>query len=458
MADNSTKANLIAKILFIAGGIILFAVLVIFIFRMVPVAISGISNLASNITTGIKKAVSGEEIKVSTNTEVAEVKLPVIVSFEYDPGENMGQYFVSYNCVDGLFLDIQSKDGPKRIICDTPFKLGSNISSISLVPIFTKTNNFADSVVTISYKDEKGNVIASGTKTITIKGDETTETAKEDNPFDVNGSLSGSNVTTKTITPASNTSNTKPTNSTYTKATKDLALSYISSVDSNSTFVIHVYNYGNTSTGPWEFSYTDAENPSRTISSPIQASLGAGQGLAVTVKFDGQDNSKQTVVVYIDPSNKITETNEANNSGSVVITGGKSSSNNSNDSYNSKDDADLTITSMEVGRISGNRFIEEDEIEDNDTAAVRFVVKNQGGESSGSWRFEIENLPYDSDDTYRSKTYSSLKPGQSIEIIADFDEIDDGRYSIKVKVDSDDDVDEEKENNNTESETLEVNR
>ena len=232
---------------------------------------------------------------------------------------------------------------------------------------------------------------------------------------------------------------------------------YLGAIDSQSTFVIHVYNYGNTATGPWEFSYTDAENPSRTVLSPLQGSLGAGQGLAVTVRFDGQDNSKQTVAITLDPSNKISETSESNNTGSVVITGDSSDSNNSDNSYDSKDDADLIITSMEVGRISGNRFSEDDEIDEDDTAAVRFVVKNQGGESTGSWRFEIDNLPYDNDDMYRSKSYSSLKPGQSIEVVADFDQIDRGRYSIKVEVDSDDDVDEEKENNNTKSKTLEVN-
>lgn len=456
MSDNSTKANLIAKILFIAGGIILFIVLVIFIFRLVPIAISNLTNIGSNISSSITNKLSKNEIGVTTTLDEVEIQTPVTFSLEHNPGDVEGQYFVSYNCVDNLFYDIQSKNGPKRLICESPLKLGSTITAFSLVPIFTKENAFTDSIITIEYKDEKGNVVSSGSKTITIKGSE--NVATEENLFEANGDLSGSTVTTQPI-PETTTQATKPTTSpsytTYIKPTKDLVVTHIAPTTYDSSFVMYVYNYGNTSTGPWEFSYTDAENPSRTILSPIQASLSQGQGLAVTVRFDGQDNTRQTIAVVVDPLNKISETNESNNSGSTVITGDSSNSND-DDLYDSNDDADLIITTIQTGRMSGNRFVEDDEIDENDTAAVRFIAKNQGGESTGSWRFEIDNLPYRNDDTYRSKSYSSLRPGQSLEVIVEFDQIDEGRYTLNVELDSDDDVDEEKENNNTESETLEV--
>jgi len=453
MADNSTKANFIAKTLFIAGGIILFIVLIIFIFRLVPVAISNLKNLGS----GIKESIYGEQIKVAPESDIVTVKSPFTVTFEYAPKEE-GQYYISYNCIDGFFLDIQSQDGPKRVICDTPFKLGTNLNSISLVPVFTNSTNFADSKISILYKDSNGNTVAQGNSTVTVKGEENVNVTSTDekNPYNTNGSLSGSTVTTKPLieTKPTTTSNTNPSTS-YSRPTKDLTVTYITPIDSSSMFVMYVYNLGNTSTGVWEFSYTDAENPSKTLLSPVQASLAPGQGLAITVGFDGQENSKQSIRVSLDPSNKISESNESNNESSVVISG-DSNSNSSDGSYNSKDDADLIIKSMEVGRISGNRFVEDDEIEDNDTAAVRFVVKNQGGDSTGTWKFKITNLPYDDDDSYESKSYRSLRPGESMEFIADFDDIDTGRYTIKVEVDSDDDVDEERENNNTESDTLKV--
>jgi len=457
MADNTTKTNLIAKVLFIAGGIILFILLAVFILRLVPVAISNIANVGTSIKTGITKTLTGgEEIIISTNTPEAEVGKPLIVNFVYSPTEP-GQYYVSYSCFDGLFYDIQSSNGAKRLICNTPFKLGDNLDAISLIPIVTKKNILIDSTITIEYKDSESNPVAKGTKIITIKseGGSASATSTDENQFNANNSLSGSKITTSSVTPKTTT--TTGTIKSYVSKNKDLAITEAYRIDDQSAFVFHVYNLGNTSTGPWDFAYTDAENPSKTISSPVQASLAGGQGLAVTVRFDGQDNSNQVIALAIDPYNQINESNESNNSGSVTITGDRSGNNNSgNGSYDSNDDADLVITRMEVGRLSGNRFVSDDEIEDNDTAAVRFIVKNQGGESTGSWRFQIDNLPYDRDDKYESKSYSSLRPGQSIEVVADFDGIDDGRYSIKVEVDSDDDVDEENERNNTESETLEV--
>jgi subtilase family serine protease len=80
-----------------------------------------------------------------------------------------------------------------------------------------------------------------------------------------------------------------------------------------------------------------------------------------------------------------------------------------------------------------------------------------GGESTGSWKYTIKNLPYkNGDDEYESKNQSSLRPGESVEIIVGFDNPDKGDYKIEVKVDSDDDVDEESESNNKKTEDLEV--
>jgi hypothetical protein len=474
MAENSTKANTIAKILFIIGGVLLFVLLAIFILRMVPVAISNISNFGSSIGNNIKGLFGGEQIAVTADSESVTSGTPVVFNFEYAP-EVPGQYYVSYSCADGLFFDIQSNNGPKRIVCDTPFKLGENLSAISIVPILTKANTFADATVTISFKDPEGNPVAEGTTIVTITNQSAdgTPTATSTNPFDVNGSTDSNGSSKPDVTstpvaskpaPTTSTGTSRPSTGstsyvpTYVPRTTDLAITEIAKLGNNSGFVLYVYNLGNVSTGQWYFSYTDAQNPSQTLISPAQGSLGAGQGMAVTVQFAGQKNSSQNISVHVDPYGYIAESNESNNYASVIITGNRTGGSTGDNSYDSNDDADLVITRLEVGRLSGSRFVEEDDIDEDDTAAVRFIVKNQGGESTGSWKFEITNLPYDSGDTYRSKSYSSLQPGQSIEIIADFEGIDDGRYNIRVEADSEDDVDEESESNNTESETLEVNR
>ena len=471
MSENPSKANKIAIILFIAGGVILFILLVIFILRLVPIAISNIANVGTSLKSGfssLTNTVEDEEIAITTNVESISAGEPLVVNFVYTPTVP-GQYFVSYSCSDGLFYDIQSSNGPKRIICNTPFRLGENIDAISLTPVVTKPNIFIDSTLTIEFKDATGNQVAKGTKLITIKNDSsTTATSTDSNPFSANNELSGSTVTVTPVESKPQTTTTQEitvgrTTPSYrpVSATRDLVVTDIYRLDNRSGLVFNVYNTGNTATGVWEFSYTDAENPSRVLISPSQVSLGAGQGLAVTLQFDGQKDSNQVIAIAVDPYNRISETNENNNSGSISINGNVSGNNggggnNGNGSYNPNDDADLVITTLEVGRISGSRFTSDSEIEEDDTAAIRFVVKNEGGRDTGSWRFEITNLPYDRNDTYRSGTYQSLRPGQSLEVIAEFDGINRGDYSIRVEVDSDDDVDEENENNNTRSKSLEV--
>ncbi|MBP6925957.1 MAG: hypothetical protein KBC22_02790, partial [Candidatus Pacebacteria bacterium] len=123
--------------------------------------------------------------------------------------------------------------------------------------------------------------------------------------------------------------------------------------------------------------------------------------------------------------------------------------------YDRNDDADLEIDSFEVGRMDGNRFREDDTIDEDDDAAVQFTVINRGGESTGSWRFEIENTPDDNDD-YRSRVQSSMRPGESRTFTIEFENPDTGTFRMKLTLDSDDDIDEEDENNNDETEELEV--
>lgn len=467
MSDSPTKANTIAKALFIVGGAILFILLLIFILRLVPVAISNISNIG----TSLKSSITGvfgtdEQIKLTTNTDTLSSGSPLIINFEYKP-EQDGQYFVSYTCSEGLFYDIQSLNGAKRIICNSPFKLGSNISAISIVPVVTKANIFIDSTLTIEYKDLQGNPIAKGTKLVTIKneGNEVSNaTSTQDNPFDIHtSSTSTPSVTSKPVT--NKPANTKPqtskpsqTHTTYVTPTRDLTLTQIFPLEDKSTFIFYVYNYGNTAIPTWNFSYTDAQNPSQTILSAPQSALGAGQGLALIVKFDGQQNSNQTVFVTLDPYNQIPETSVSNNSASVVISGDRTNSNSGNDSYNSGDRADLTIDEFLIGRKSGSRIDERNEIDTDDTAVISFVVKNKGGEATGSWRFELTDLPYDNDDSYESKSYTSLKPGESIEVVLEFEGVDYGNYNIELKIDSTNDVREESERNNSDSRSLRVRR
>jgi hypothetical protein len=445
--DKPKFLDTVTKIIFVGGAILIFAILAYLIITWVPVLINKVSNIGSSVTQNLKK---GEQIVVETNKKDFASSENIQVSWNYEPATR-GDYYISYKCEDSLLFDIQSVNGNKRILCNSPFKLGQNIKSVLLIPTVTKENIFIDAEIKISYKDADEKEIAFGTTDVTVKN--TNETIGT-NPYD-----STTSTSTNTSTGASKSSvKTEPvkTATTYvpTYSTSggkaDLQITNIGRLE-NSGFSFIVWNYGSKASGTWYFTYTDAMNPSKVVYSPIQMSLAPGQGMLNTVRFDSQRYDSQTISIVVDATNSVSESNESNNYGSVVIYG---NGNNYNNDYNDDDKADLIIEDLEVGRMSGSRFVEDDEIDEDDDAAIRFTVKNKGGESTGSWRFEISNTP--NGDDYRSSRQSSLRPGERVEIIVEFENPDRGTYNIRVEVDSDDDVNEERENNNTKSKRLEV--
>jgi hypothetical protein len=462
MSENTSLIGKITKYLVIGGAILLFIFLAFLIIRWIPSAVSGIANIGSSFTD----RGSGDEIDVSLNRSEVLGDESFVVSWKYNPTE-VGDYFIRYSCEDSLLFDIRSQNGDKRVICNTDFKLGDNLNSISLIPRFGKTNSLVDSDIEISYKTIDGGEVSSGKKIVTVQN--TSVTDNKDNEFNAStGNFAGSRVES---TPVDSTGSQEdrndslPTGRQETQNTistrvasspADLQISNITNLG-NSRLSFVVRNVGGRSSGNWFFSYTDAKNSSRILTSPLQISMRPGQGVLLTVRFDSQDSSSQLVNIKIDSTNAISESNESNNSASVFMTGqtnGNRSSNSGN--FDRNDDADFVIDRLEVGRLSGSRFIENNKIDKNDDAAVRFVVRNRGGETTNDWRFEIRNLPYNRNKTFESKRQNKLRPGEEREFVVEFENPDEGRYSIRVEVDSDDDTDEENERNNDESERLEV--
>jgi len=462
MTDRKNILGTITKIIFIGGAAILFILLAIWIIRGIPKLITSISNMGGSITETVR---GNQEIDITVNNSEIHSGENFVVSWDYSPS-TPGEYYVSYSCAESLTLDIQSSNGQKRIICNIPFKLGEDINSISLVPTITKNNIFIDDLIKITYRDSEENTeIASGQIEVTLKNTDGSGTTS--NPFDA--SLAGSTVSSsptdttdsdvETNTPKdeSTAQTTSPIYYTAPAGKSDLAITNIARTAGQSALSFTVYNYGGTSTGIWYFSYTDAENPTQTITSPAQPNLRPGQGLFIQVRFDGQRYESQVVTIKADSFDTVNESDESNNTASVSIFGDTNS--NYNDyyyNYSSNDDADLVIDDMAVGRMSGSRFIEDDDIDEDDDAAVQFTVRNKGGESTGNWRFEITDTPFDNDDDYRSGRQSSLRPGEETTITVEFENPDEGTYTLRLEVDSDDDVDEENENNNRETQRLRV--
>jgi len=88
--------------------------------------------------------------------------------------------------------------------------------------------------------------------------------------------------------------------------------------------------------------------------------------------------------------------------------------------------SDLLVDIREVGvfvNVNGKNIVEPmSPVSGEDTVGVRFVVVNNGGESSGAWSFKAK-LPVDGNNsyTYSSPTMRSLFAGEQVEYVLGFD-------------------------------------
>lgn len=465
--------ELIMKILFVLGIIVILIMIVFGIMRIVPKVIGSLATAGSALTNA---TFNRESIDVTTNSDELTSGEPFVLSWEHiNPKDDNGLYAFSYACeADVSFKIIGKNDAAKSIICNTPFTLSDVPINIQLIPTLTQKDSLRDVELTISYTQEDANAPrVRGEKTVTIRnfGDDNSgnladvgvviETDydsigdSDDSGSSQNNQSSGSNNNSNSS--GSGTPTTGGSGQVYNppvyRGPADLAISNVRATGSIVQFTVS--NVGGTSTGVWTFNYTLPTSPTETRSSGYQISLNPGESLGFTLRIsDDGSLTGNLVTIQLNPYGYTSEASTANNFGSTTIsythTGG------GNGGYNPNDDADLVIEDLEVGYLSGNRFIEDDTIDEDDDAAVRFTVRNKGGKYTGSWRFQVD-LPTEDNTYYRSGNQSSLAPGASITYTLEFDNLDKGNnQDIKVEVDIDDDVDEESENNNRRSVEVDI--
>lgn len=443
MAENNSKRALITKVLFLIGIIVLIFIFAFALIKFVPKIVSGFASVGQFIASPF----TSKTIKISSNNTDLNSGEKFILSWKYENNKD-GDFSVRFDCKENLMLQIITDKGPKNMLCNTPYNVKKS-TSVEFIASLEKQNTFVKFPVTIEYIDsDNKDVLASGEieLSVTHESENAGEVVIISEPVDTDDEENDEVITNNNTSP-------KPTNTNSTYyGPADLAISNAYALnDTAVTFTVS--NIGGTASGVWYFNYTDPDGVTKL--SPAQVSLSRGQGLRFTLTFDN-DVDEGDVRIVIDPQNNIAENNRFNNTDIIQIEGGDGSGSSVDNDYDRNDDADLKVMSFEVGKLSGSRFTEDDEIDEDDEAAVRFIVKNIGGESTGSWKYTVSNLPYNNDDDYESKTQSSLRPGESREITLGFDNADEGNYDIKIEVDSDDDVDEENESNNTKTEELEV--
>ena len=449
MSEKTQKFRpVILKSLFILMILAIIVLLAFAVIRFIPFVFSSFASVGSSIKSPFEK---GLEIKLSEDDLDSEETFRLYWEYAKSSETEDGSFNLKYDCAPNLKLHV-ANEGKTELLCNTDYELDKGDRYIDLISNLNKKNSYTESEIKVSFLDETGLEVSSDFLPFSV----TNEDGVPVNDLSGSASISSQDVSGENNTGTTNsgsTSGTTYTNNNVSNIPADLAIVSMRAIN-DTQIVFDVTNLGGRPTGNWIFNYTIPDEDVET--SPTQPNLNPGNTIRYTLTFN--DIGSEDVVVYLDPTNLIRENSETNNLRTVPIRGDGGSSNNSNNnSYNRNDDADLEIRNLEVGYMDRSRFREDDDIDDNDDAAIRFEVVNIGGESTGSWRFEIEETPYDGNNNdYRSGRQNSLRPGESKTITVEFENPDEGRYNIEVTVDSDDDVDEENERNNDDSEDLRV--
>jgi hypothetical protein len=96
---------------------------------------------------------------------------------------------------------------------------------------------------------------------------------------------------------------------------------------------------------------------------------------------------------------------------------------------------DLTARFLTIGDIVNNRFV-AGTVEQNETGAVQFEIRNIGNKTSESWTFTVE-LPDGSE--YTSTTQTPLRPNERAVLALSFEADGGSTFTFEVEVETDED-------------------
>jgi hypothetical protein len=310
MADSSQSQSpgLLANILAVAGFIILIVIIVWGAYHLLRLTGSGVSTLFNRFTGG------GSTIAVTAPAAPVQSGDEFDVSWRYSPNES-GSYAFLYQCKSGF----RFTSGSTAIPCGSAFTVGTG-TSLTLTPVLSGAPSlevpfsivFMPSATTSTSRPQ-------GTGTIAVSAAPSNNGSPANNPAP-NAGMTGSG--------SANTGSGAQT------GTPDLwvRISAIGVIEAGDRFVIRkptsssdivavkfdIVNVGSGPTGEWYFSASLPTDPVTPYVSPIQKSLGAGDHIENTLRFNHVD-SGGTFILIVDPANTVRESNEGNNTASQYV-------------------------------------------------------------------------------------------------------------------------------------------
>lgn len=306
------RTGLISNILAVAGFIILIAIVVWGAFHFLNIASSGFSSLFNRNTTSA--------IQLSLSQRTIASGQPLDVSWRYAPA-SAGTFSLLYQCRDSFqFKMVNSAGVVSNVTCGSAQTLGdATTRSVRLVPALAGTTQ-ADVQISVIFQETGAN--GTSTASTRVQGNATVTVTPSTGPG-----------TTTTQTPTVGTSVTTP----VTPSKPDLSVRiiavgvidpytniFVSRAPMSERDIVAVkFDISNSGgpTGAWYFTAQLPTSPATPYVSPQQRSLGTGDHIENTLRFNQVAQGGGMFTVSVDPSNAVGELNESNNYTSQWIAG-----------------------------------------------------------------------------------------------------------------------------------------
>lgn len=343
--DTSEKKDSILKILAITGfiGIIVFiAWASIQLVSVAPSAFSSLASLAEGVNSYSKTTVEDREVDtltVTSNTLLANSGDTVTVN--WGTARANGSYVFSYECAEGVAIDLVNVTGLQSIQCETNYNLG-NTDTVSLV-IDSEKNRYSDVAYSISYlgtNDTRPRAVGSAALTV-MNSDVSSSLATNQDTTEETIPESPTTPPTTPSTPTTPTTPSTPQEPVYTQeyiyaiptsdpnGQTDLAARYlfVGKIENNrfepaairkdetGAIQFEVKNFGTKTSKKWSF--TVSLPGGGEYESSDQAPLKPNERAVLTIGFSGADQNAHTFDVAVFES---TDRNTANNDFSHRVT------------------------------------------------------------------------------------------------------------------------------------------
>ena len=336
------KKEAILKSLAIIGFFVIIGLVAFVAVQAVSYAPKAFSSLAS-IAQGLDqyKDALGEndkDLTITSDKETVAVGKPLIVSWKKDT--QPGTYAFTYDCVDGVGVEIVDTEGLRAVTCDTNFDLG-NTNTVTIVVdsknkttdtltytiIFTRKNNpeqtrFGSGQVTVSSTDSTNPIKdTEGTLGQNDQSDFVEEVVKTE------PTATTPSVPAKPVTPKPTYTYTLPVsdpNGRIDVGTMFVSVGEIkngvfiaSSIHKgkDAAFQFEVKNYGTKTSAKWTYTVTLPDK--NTYTSPEQEPLRPTERVVISLGFPTGTDSSHTFVVTTKVAD---DRNTTNNSFKKTIT------------------------------------------------------------------------------------------------------------------------------------------